>query len=153
MKLVLRNGNYYKPFSSSENYIPSTFGKIFEDFFAPQSTVDEITESFMPRINLRETEKEFEVYAELPGIDEKDVDITLVEDSLLIKGEKKSEKKTDTKDKWYFESNFGHFERTIHIPSEIERDNVRANFKNGVLQITLPKAPEAQNRVQKIKVN
>lgn len=152
MNLVLRNGSYYRPFSFSENYLPNTFGKLFEDFFGPQKSLD-LTETFTPRINLRETEKEFEVFAELPGIDDKDVDISLVEDSLIIKGERKSEKSADSEDQWYLESHFGQFERAVHIPSEVEREKVHANFKNGVLKVTLPKAAEAQNRVQKIKVN
>ncbi len=160
MGLLLRNGKSRPTNDLSGVFLPRPFDSLFDNlmdgFFTPATYERSgLTHGFQPTLDLRETEKEFEVYADLPGIDEKDVDLTFTDDTLIIKGERQKEhKETDKESNWYFEQrSFGQFERTIHIPAEIQRDNISASFKNGVLKVTLPKAPEAQTRVQKIKVN
>lgn len=103
---------------------------------------------FSPRIDAIEHDKEFIVKVELPGMEEKDIDLKLTEDSLIIKGEKKLEK-----EEYYFmERSYGSFIRTIPLPSRIETGKVEAKFHNGILTITLPKTPESIKETKKIPI-
>jgi HSP20 family protein len=103
-----------------------------------------------PNIEVAETDKEMTVTAELPGLDEKDIDVQLANGVLSIKGEKKTE--TDDKDRLVSERYYGRFERRIPV-DEIEEDKVSASFKNGVLTVTLPKSAKAQENVKRITIN
>ncbi len=105
-----------------------------------------------PRADVRETEGAVEVSVELPGMDEKDVELTVANDVLTIKGEKKAE--TEQRDKnWYVsERSYGSFLRSIPLPAGVEGDKAEAVFKKGVLTVTVPKSPEAQARVKRIEV-
>lgn len=107
---------------------------------------------FMPKVNVAEDEKALTVTAELPGMDEKDVEVTLTKDSVTLKGEKKAEK--EEKDKGYYrmERSFGSFIRTIPLEVEIDQDKVEAKFSKGVLTIKLPKTIQAQAAYKKIEV-
>jgi HSP20 family protein len=109
---------------------------------------------FSPRVNVTEREKEFEVTAELPGLAEDDIDITLAPDAITLKGEKKQETK-DKGDNYYrMERSYGRFSRTIPLPTgAIEQEMVEAEFKNGVLTINLPKREDAQPVSRRITVN
>ncbi|MBF0566605.1 MAG: Hsp20/alpha crystallin family protein [Nitrospirae bacterium] len=107
---------------------------------------------FSPRINVTDTDKEIVVSAELPGIDEKDIDISLTDDSITLKGEKKEEKEEKGKGYYHVESSYGSFSRTIPLPCEIVADKVEASFKKGVLTITLPKTAEAVKETKKITI-
>jgi HSP20 family protein len=104
-----------------------------------------------PNLELGETDKEVRIIAELPGLDEKDVDITLEEGVLTLRGEKKSE--VEDKDRGYTERSYGRFERRIGLPRGIERDKASATFKNGVLTVVLPKSEAANENVRRIPVN
>jgi HSP20 family protein len=104
-----------------------------------------------PNLELGETDREVRVTAELPGLDEKDVDITVEEGALTLRGEKKSE--VEDKDRGYTERSYGRFERRIGLPRGIERDKASATFKNGVLTIVLPKSEAANENVRRIPVN
>ena len=103
---------------------------------------------FSPRIDVIEHDKEFIVKAELPGMEEKDIELKLSEDSLFIKGEKKIEKE----EYYYMERSYGSFTRTISLPSRIETGKVEAKFHNGILSITLPKTPESIKETKKIPI-
>ena len=92
------------------------------------------------------------VSAELPGLEEKDVDVTLTDNVLLIRGEKKHEKEEKERGYTYTERSYGSFERRIPIDAEVLSDKVSAVFKNGVLTVTLPKSPEAQKHVRRIPI-
>ncbi len=111
-----------------------------------------VTSKFMPRVDVREDEKEFRVTAELPGMDEKDIELTLSGDSLTIKGEKQEE--TEDKGKGYYctERRYGSFHRVIPLSAEIDESKAEADFKKGVLKIRLPKTPEAQKSRKKIEI-
>jgi len=128
---------------------------IFEDFFESPSLekTDGTAVAFAPKVDVREADERFQVFVELPGTEEKDIDISLTNDTLTIKGEKKFARDEKTKDRWYSERSFGSFQRNIAVPAEINHDEISATFKNGVLTIDLPKSPAAQNRVRKISVN
>ncbi|HMB47189.1 MAG TPA: Hsp20/alpha crystallin family protein [Afifellaceae bacterium] len=106
-----------------------------------------------PRINVAETDKKIEVTAELPGVEEKDIDISLSDDMLKIKGEKKSETEKSEKDYHLVERSFGSFERVTRLPCEVDAEKVKAEFKQGILKISLPKSPTAQTKAHKIEIS
>ncbi|HXF87788.1 MAG TPA: Hsp20/alpha crystallin family protein, partial [Xanthobacteraceae bacterium] len=101
-------------------------------------------------IEVSETDKEVKVTAELPGLDEKDVQVELSNGVLVIKGEKRTD--TEDKDRLFSERFYGRFERRIPI-DEVDEDKVAASFKNGVLTVTLPKSMQAQQKVKRIAIN
>lgn len=108
-----------------------------------------------PRVDVRETEKGLEVTAELPGVDEKDVDITLDEGMLTIRGEKKMSHETGEAAQEALglrvsERAYGSFVRTVPVPFEIEDDGVSASFDKGVLKVTLPRSAKAKEKSRKI---
>jgi HSP20 family protein len=103
-----------------------------------------------PNIEVTDTEKEVKVTAELPGLDEKDVEVELANGVLTIKGEKKTE--TEDKDRLFSERFYGQFERRIPV-DEVEGDKVSAAFKNGVLTVTLPKTAQSRRQAKRIAIN
>jgi HSP20 family protein len=105
-----------------------------------------------PLIDVSETDKGVEVTVELPGVDEKDIDVSLANDVLTIKGEKKSETEKTAKDYHLIERAYGAFERSTRLPCEVDASKVKAEFKNGVLKVKLPKTPEAKAKSHKISV-
>lgn len=104
-----------------------------------------------PQIDIAETEKEITVTAEMPGMEEKDVELLLEDGMLTLKGEKRSE--TEDTSRQFSERYYGRFERHIPLGAEIQSDKAEARFKNGVLKVMLPKNPEAQPRAKRIAIN
>lgn len=107
---------------------------------------------WMPRVDVSETDEEVRVQAELPGLEAKDLDISLEEDRLILKGEKKAEREKDEKGYHLVERSFGSFYRAIQLPTEVDPGKVEATFKNGVLKISLAKPEEARKRITHIEV-
>jgi HSP20 family protein len=105
----------------------------------------------VPQINVSETDKELRITAELPGVSDKDIDVSLDGDILTVRGEKKLERKEEKEDFHFVERSFGSFQRAIRIPFAVEPDKVQARFENGVLTVTIPKS-EAQSRARRIEV-
>ncbi len=105
-----------------------------------------------PAVDITETEKAYEVTAELPGMDEKNIEVKVVNGNLMIKGEKQEEKEEKKKDYYLHERRFGSFERCFQVPDGVDADKIEASFKKGVLTVTLPKKPEAQKPAKKIEV-
>jgi len=112
----------------------------------------ELTLPTMPAVDVVESERAYELTAELPGMDEKKVEVKVVNGALTIKGEKQEEKEEQKKDYYLHERNFGSFERSFSIPEGVDPDKIEATFKKGVLTVTLPKKPEAQKPTKKIEV-
>jgi HSP20 family protein len=104
-----------------------------------------------PHVELGETDRDIRVIAELPGLDEKDVDIALEEGVLTLRGEKQCE--IEDQDRGYSERSYGRFERRIGLPKGIDRDRANATFRNGVLTVTLPKTDAANENVRRIPIN
>lgn len=104
-----------------------------------------------PSVEVSETEKEVRVRAEVPGMEEKDIEVLLEDGVLTLRGEKKAE--TEDKDRQFSEHFYGQFERRVPLGIEIEEDKVAASFKNGVLTVTLPKTARAQAKARKIAIN
>lgn len=105
-----------------------------------------------PAVDLAEREKEYEITAELPGLDENNVEVKFADGLLTIKGEKREEKEEKKKDYYLSERRFGSFQRSFQLPDTVDADKIEARFKNGVLTVTLPKSPEAQKREKKIAI-
>lgn len=105
-----------------------------------------------PAIDVTESDTAYEIAAELPGMDEKNVDVTLANGVLTIKGEKKEEREEKKKDYYLSERSFGSFERSFRLPDSVDTAKIDAAFKNGILNITLPKTPEAKQSEKKIIV-
>jgi HSP20 family protein len=106
-----------------------------------------------PRLDITETEKQVEVKAELPGLERKDIEITLDRDLLVIKGEKKVEK--EEKDRYYHrvERRYGNFCRSVRLPARVKDEKIDATFKDGILTITLPKVESEVKKVTRIDVH
>ena len=109
-------------------------------------------DQMLPDIDEYEDEKAFYITVELPGLDEKDVDVSLKGRRLTIRGEKKQEEEKKEKDWYRRERMFGSFRRSIELPSEIQIDGIEASFDKGVLSMTLPKTKEAQEKIKHIEV-
>ena len=105
----------------------------------------------MPRMEVRETDKELRVIAELPGVTEKDIDVSLDDDVLTIRAEKRIERKEERENTHFTERSFGTFQRSMSLPYRLEPNQVKASFANGVLTVTLPKN-EAQSQARRIPV-
>ena len=105
-----------------------------------------------PAMDVAETDKAYEVTAELPGMSESDVEVVASNGVLTIKGEKKEEKEEKKKDYYLSERRYGSFERRMQIPEDVNADKIEAAFKKGVLTVTLPKKAEAQKPTKKIEV-
>ena len=105
-----------------------------------------------PAIDMSEDEKAYKISAELPGIDAKDIDVSVSGDMLVLKGEKRQEKEEKDKNYHFSERAYGSFQRAFELPSSVDRNKVAADFSKGVLTITLPKTAEAQKPAKKIEV-
>lgn len=103
-----------------------------------------------PSLEISETDKDIRITAEVPGLDEKDVEVLLNHGVLTLRGEKHSE--TEDKEKHFSERRYGRFERHVRLDSEIEEDKIDARFRNGVLTITLPKTAKAQSLAKRIEI-
>jgi HSP20 family protein len=106
----------------------------------------------VPRLDVTEDDKGFHVSVELPGMNDKDVAVTVDDRVLTVRGEKKEEKEKKDKDVFRRERAYGSFRRAIELPSDVDSSKIEAKFKDGVLTIDLPKTKQAQERVKQIPV-
>jgi HSP20 family protein len=128
--------------------------RLFDDFWGGFDGFGSslTTRSFgFPHIELSETDRELRVEAELPGMDEKEVEVLLDNGVLTLRGERKSE--TEDTNRHISERYYGRFERRITLPAEVEEDKIHAAFKNGVLTVTMPKSDEAVQKVKRIPIH
>jgi len=109
-------------------------------------------DEWQPAIDVAETESELVVNVEIPGMEPKDIDVSLSEGTLFIKGEKKPEAEEKEADYCLIERTYGTFVRSIPLPTEVQSDKIGASYKNGILSIVLPKSERAQKREIKVKV-
>lgn len=105
-----------------------------------------------PAVDIIEKDNAYEVTADLPGLDEKSIEVKVSDGSMTIKGEKQEEKEEKKKDYYLRERHFGSFERSFAVPESVDADKIEASFKKGVLTVTLPKKPEARKSAKKIEV-
>lgn len=149
-RVPVRYGN-----NSPCGLLRSDIDRLFDDFFNDfeLDIFGGRTGSFSPRVEVSEDEKEIRVSAELPGLDEKDISVSITGDSLTLSGEKKEESESKDKGCLIKERSYGSFTRTIPLNSEIKTDMVEAHFKKGVLRINLPKTAKAVDGKKKIEVS
>ena len=149
-------------------YLPSFFGrgddpfgslfrevqKTFEDFSQRGPFAQFRSDMTSPKVDIAESKDAIEVTAELPGVDEKDLDVTLANEVLTIRGEKRTERDEEDKDKnWHVvDRSFGSFTRAIPLPFDPDATKVEARFDKGVLRIRLPKPGEVAKKQQKIEI-
>ncbi len=141
--------------------VPRSFGRLssrkdldslWNHFFRETPSMGTFTEEWLPSVDISETKKDFIVKAELPGLDAKDVKVSLSGDLLIIKGEKKREDEEEDEHHHYIERYTGSFQRSFQLPTSVMGDKVEATFDKGVLKITVPKAEEAEKKEIEIKV-
>jgi HSP20 family protein len=127
--------------------------RLWDSFFegAPRRRGEERGE-WLPSLDVSETKNELVVKVEVPGMEGKDIDISLSDGVLIIKGEKKQEKEEKEADYHLIERSYGSFVRSVRLPKEVQGDKINASYKDGVLRITLPKSEEAKRKEIKIKV-
>jgi len=125
------------------------------DRFFPEALFHERygTHEWLPSVDLTETKDRLVIKAELPGLEAKDVELTLADNILTIRGEKKEEKEEKDEHRFFVERYCGTFERRIKLPTLVKTDKIDATFDKGILTINLPKSEEAKNREIKIKVH
>jgi len=124
--------------------------RLWEAFLQRKPTDNE--EEFSPALDLSETANELIVKCEIPGMERKDIDISLSDGMLNIKGEKKQEREEKKADYHLVERSYGSFTRSIQLPKEVQSDKISASYKNGILTVTLPKSEEAKKKETKIKI-
>jgi HSP20 family protein len=140
----------WRPFRSLSN-LQEEVNRLFDDFWGRRKT-GEMGRFITPTIDMEETEKEIILKAEIPGIDPEDVDLSISGNNLIIKGERKQEREEEKKNYHLKECSYGAFYRSVPLPAEVELDKVAANYKKGILSITLPKSPEALPKQIKIDI-
>ena len=105
-----------------------------------------------PRADMSEGDGEYQICVELPGLDEDDIELTITDRALVLKGEKNAEKETKDKDYHFTERTYGSIRRQFALPSDVDRDAMKASFAKGVLTVTLPKSQEAKSKSRRIEV-
>jgi HSP20 family protein len=145
-------GRESNPFATLQREVDRLFDDFTRGFAAPRwpTLATWGTPDLMPSMDVTETDKEIEITAELPGLEEKDVQINLAENVLTIKGEKKEEKEEKDKNYHLLERSYGSFSRTLELPAGIDADAVKATMAKGVLKVTVAKPAPAQ--VKKVEV-
>ena len=142
----------HNPFMALHREVNRLFDDAFRgvDGFMPMSRLSSWSSGW-PTIEISETEKDLRIVAEVPGLEEKDIEVLLQDGVLVLRGERKSE--TEDKDRQFSEHYYGRFERRFSLGREVEDDKVVATFKNGVLTVTLPKSKKAQANAKRIAIN
>jgi len=134
------------------------FERFIDEFFANPFSMRSLWDffdrrsEFIPRVDVAESDKEIRVVAEMPGMDEKDLQVSLGRNYLTVSGEKRSELEEKGRRYYRLERSFGSFRRTIPLLAEIDEDRVEATFKKGVLTVVLPKSAAYQKQARQIKV-
>jgi HSP20 family protein len=128
--------------------------RLFEDTFARSRNIEEglAPGSWSPPVDIYETDENIILQAELPGIERKDITLEVKDDVLTLKGDRKFEKEVKQENYHRVERSYGSFQRSFTLPSNIKRDKVEAEFKDGILEVILPKVEEAKPRQIKVEV-
>lgn len=134
----------FRTLAQVENRMDDLFGNLAK--FNPALT-------WSPSIEVSQDDKGITVRAELPGIDPKDISLTIEDHHMSLKGEKKSEKKDKDENDHWTERFYGTFSRTFHLPENIEKEKIKARLKNGILEVTLPKRAEAKPKKIPVQMN
>jgi HSP20 family protein len=126
--------------------------RLFERFLGEALGLDRPTGLWTPQTDVTETKDSVSIKAELPGVEAKDVEVSVSGDMLTIKGEKKQEKEEKDEHRHMVERTYGAFSRMMRLPAPVAADKIKATFKNGVLTVTLPKTEEAKPKAIPVTV-
>jgi HSP20 family protein len=148
-----KNNRTLDPFTGWGRDFDSFFHNALQNFGYTPSELTPMTQDWAPTMDISETEEDFKVKLEMPGMDEKDIEITFQDNTLYVKGEKKMEKKEEKENYHRIESSYGSFMRTVPFATKIDEEKVAAEFKNGVLKVTLGKSQETMNKTRKIRIS
>ncbi len=130
------------------------FDRLFRGAFSPQVSETELsTRAWAPPVDIYETEDAIVLKAELPGVDPKDVEVRVEDNTLYLKGERKFEEEVKEQNYHRVERSYGSFARSFSLPNSISADKVKAEFKDGLLTLTMPKREEAKPKTIKIDVS
>ena len=146
--IPFRKSNYLDPFKEMEHLARHFWHDLpFRDLTVTEGF------DFTPRLDITETEKNLEVKTELPGMERKDIDITLDNDLLVIKGEKKHEDEEKGHHFHRIERHFGSFHRSVRLPVEVDSKRIKASFKDGILTITMTKTETSKEKLTHIEIH
>ena len=120
---------------------PYELDRFFNDFGLDYGHSDTV---WSPNVDVSETEKNYEVKAEIPGLKKEDIKVTVEDNILKLSGEKKHEEETNDKNYHRLERSYGKFERSFRLPKEVKKEEIKASYKNGVLDVVIPKAEEVK---------
>ena len=141
----------WKPFGELDTF-RREMDSLFERFMGGRPFTRRLREEWLPSVDISETKNDLVVKAELPGLDPKDIDVSITGNVLTIKGEKKEEKEEKDEQRHYMERYHGSFQRSFQLPAEVKSDKIDASFDKGVLKVTLPKTEQAKKKEIEIKV-
>jgi HSP20 family protein len=134
--------------------------RMMEDFFGrrmrPWSLrwpARDESEIVSPVVDVFEEKDDIVVKAEMPGMEKNDIEVNLSDSQLTLKGEKKKEEKIEEENYYRSERSYGAFVRSVELPTDVQADKIKASFKNGVLEVRLPKTPEAKAKAIKVKID
>jgi HSP20 family protein len=146
--------SYKGPSEKGIQHFKRELNGFFDDFF-PLRSIDFFDNEWIPSIDMTDDGKSLQIKADLPGLSEKDIEVTFENNALTISGEKKGERSHEDQKSHVMisERSFGSFRRTISLPQGVKADTIDAEFKNGVLTITVPKEEKIQSRKIEIKNN
>lgn len=151
-ELARHHGDGDNPLLGLQRDINRVFDDFWTRFERSMNGSNGSVSAAAPRADVTETDEAVEVSIELPGMDEKDIDVSLGDDVVTIRGEKKAEKEEKRKGYFLSERSYGCFYRSIPLPPGVDPNKADATFRKGVLTVTLPKTPEAQEKIRKIEV-
>ena len=127
--------------------------RFFDDFFRVPARTTKAAKAFYPNVDIKEDEKQIVLTSDLPGVDQKDIKVTVEDGTLTLSGERKFEKETDEENFHRVERSFGSFQRSFSLPETVDDDKIAASYKNGVLELTLPKTKPETKQVKVVSVN
>jgi HSP20 family protein len=142
----------WRPFGRELSTLRKEMDDLFSRLFGEFPLVRRVGVEWAPRVDVSETKDSFIVKAELPGLEAKDVNVSISGDVLTIRGEKKREEEEKDEHHYYAERYYGSFERSLRLSTSVQADKVEATFEKGILKITLPKVEEAKKKEIEIKV-
>lgn len=145
------------PFSALQREIDDLFNQFSGSFFdTPQwrgsPMESELPLMSAPSIDFTETDDSYELTADMPGVEEKDLDVSVDDEVLTIKAEKSHEDERKEKDYHIMERSSGSYQRTVPLPRDVDAEKIKAKFKNGVLSLSLPKNPELESNKRSIQI-
>lgn len=128
-------------------------GRLFDNVIGPRQELDRTNCQMCPQVDIEEHDKEYRIFMELPGVKKSDIKIKIDDDMLKITGEKKADKDYKDKNLHKSERMYGSFERNFRLPELVDQENIVAEFKDGILNVSIPKREDAQPKQLDIKVH